>query len=118
MSIRYASRALAAALPLVAAGTLLRTTTALAELDYGVEVGGGYSDNIARVDTNETDETIGTVGLDLNWTERTRRLEADANVDLSYFEYLDNTFDSEVVGTADGTIIVGIVPDRFSWLFQ
>lgn len=100
------------------AGALLGAQMAHADLSLGVAVGGGYSDNISRVEQNEQDEKIGSVGLNLLWQERTRRLEADASVDLSYFEYLDNTFDSEVVGIADGRVIVGIIPERFTWLFQ
>lgn len=118
MRIRDAGSPLAVVLPLVTAGTLLSISPAWAALDYGVEAGVGYSDNIARVDVAETDETIGTLGLDLSWTEHTRRLDGNATVDLSYFEYLDNTFDSEVVGTADGLLVLGILPERFTWLFQ
>lgn len=91
---------------------------ALAEFNYGVSVGAGYSDNIRRVDVGETDEKMGTLGLDLTWLERTQRIDADVNVDLSYFEYLDNTYDSEVVGIADGTVNLAIIPDRFVWVFQ
>lgn len=101
-----------------ATGLLFGAAAANADVSYSLEAGMGYSDNIERVPTNEQDEKIGTVAVDLAWTERTRRLTADADVDLSYFEYLDNTFESEVVGTADGLFTVGIVPERFTWLFQ
>jgi hypothetical protein len=118
MRIRDAGSPLAVVLPLVTAGTLLSVSPAWADLNYGIEAGVGYSDNIARVDVAETDETIGTLGVNLRWLENTRRLNADATVDLSYFEYLDNTFDSEVLGTANGLIVLGILPERFTWLFQ
>lgn len=91
---------------------------ARADLTYGVEAGLGYSDNIQRVDTAETDEKIGTLGLDLSWFEDTQRLDADVLVDLSYFEYLDDTFDSEVIGVADGFVSLGIIPERFTWMIQ
>jgi hypothetical protein len=97
---------------------LLVTAPARAELTGVAEAGVGYSDNIGRVPSNETDETIGTVGLELDWTERTRRIRGDATVDLSYFEYLDNTYESEVLGTADGTLALGIVPETLQWVFQ
>ena len=118
MRIRDAGSPLAVVLPLVTAGMLLSVSPAWADLNYGIEAGVGYSDNIARVDVDETDETIGTLGVNLRWLENTRRLNADATVDLSYFEYLDNTFDSEVLGTANGLIVLGILPERFTWLFQ
>lgn len=91
---------------------------ARADVSYGVEAGVGYSDNITRVDVAETDETIGTLGLDLSWFEDTRRLDADVFADLSYFEYLDDTFESEVVGMADGFVSLGIIPERFTWMIQ
>ena len=89
-----------------------------AEVVATAEVGVGHSDNVARVEDNETDETIGIVGLELDWTERTRRIRGDAVVDLSYFEYLDNTFDSEVVGTADGSLALAIVPETLQWVVE
>jgi hypothetical protein len=89
-----------------------------ADLNYGVSVGVGHSDNIERVPEAETDETIGTAGVELDWVERTRRLEADVSVDLSYFKYFDDTFESEVVGTADGSVKFAIVPQRLRWLVQ
>lgn len=91
---------------------------ARAEVTAVAEAGVGYSDNIGRVPVNETDETIGTVGLELDWTERTRRIRGDALVDLSYYEYLDDTFQSEVLGTANGTLALGIVPETLQWVFQ
>jgi hypothetical protein len=100
------------------AGLLLCADAARADLDLSIEAGGGYSDNIQRVDGDEVDEKIGTLGVDLLWLERTRRLDGNASVDVSYFEYFDDTFDSEVVGTGDGALTVKILPERFTWLFQ
>jgi hypothetical protein len=103
-----------------AAGVMALVVSAPARADItGVaEAGVGYSDNIGRLPDNETDETIGTVGLELDWTERTRRIRGDAVVDLSYYEYMDDTFDSEVLGTANGTLALAIVPETFQWVFQ
>ncbi|WP_157995305.1 outer membrane beta-barrel protein [Peristeroidobacter soli] len=97
---------------------LIAGAPARADISASAEAGVGYSDNITRVATDETSETIGTVGLDLLWQERTRRLRGDAVVDLSYFEYMDNTYDSEVVGTANGTLAFGIVPETLNWVVQ
>lgn len=91
---------------------------ARADISASAEAGVGYSDNITRVADDEVNETIGTVGLDLLWQERTRRLRGDATVDLSYYEYMDNTYDSEVVGTANGTLAFGIIPETFNWIAQ
>lgn len=91
---------------------------AQAEISASAEAGVGYSDNLTRVPEDEVGETIGTVGLDLLWQERTRRIRGDAVADLSYFEYMDNTYDSELVGTANGTLALGIVPERLNWVVQ
>src|SRR5262245_30589409 len=50
---------------------------ARADISASAEAGVGYSDNITRVSENETSETLGTMGLDLLWQERTRRLRGD-----------------------------------------
>jgi hypothetical protein len=97
---------------------VLLSGAAHADLQGVAELGVGQSDNIARTGTNEQDETIGTVGLQLDWNERTRRITGNAAVDLSYFEYLDNTFDSEIVGTANGSLAIAILPERLQWVFE
>lgn len=103
-----------------AAGVLALAVIAPARADLSAvaEAGVGHSDNIGRVPDNEADETIGTVGLELNWAERSRRIRGDAAVDLSYFEYMDDTYDSELFGTANGTLGVAIVPETLQWVFQ
>lgn len=97
---------------------LLACSSARAELSLGVEAGAGYTDNIRRVEHGKDDEKIGVLGVDLSWSEKTRRVEGDALIDLSYNEYLDDTYDGEVLGTADGTLTIGIIPERLAWLFQ
>lgn len=102
----------------IACGTLLAATVARAELDLSVGVGAGYSDNIRRTAVNEQDETIGMVQLDLAWREQTRRFNGDVTTDLSYNHYVDDTYDSEVLGTADANLLFHVMPDHFSWLVQ
>lgn len=108
----------AAAVKASLVAALLVAQPAQAELDLGFEVGAGRSDNIRRAAAGETSETIGVVGFDMAWSEQTRRLLVDAAADLSYFEYLDDAFESEVVGTANGALTVGVIPERLTWLIQ
>jgi hypothetical protein len=87
-----------------------------ANVDYQVDVGAGYSDNIGRTATAEQDETIATAGLQFSLDERTSRLTADVIGDFAYYEYLDDTFDSEVTGNLAGTARFAFVPERFEWV--
>jgi len=91
---------------------------ARAEVQYGLEAGAGYTDNIQRTADNEVDETIILAGVDLTWLQERPRLNADVRVDLNYNEYVDDAADSELTGHANGAIVFGVVPDRFTWLLE
>ena len=87
-------------------------------LGYSISAGAGYSDNIGRTSTAEQSDSMGTAELQLGFTQNTRKLEADLAANLAYFEYFDNTYDSEVIGNLQGTATVRIVPERFNWTFE
>lgn len=89
-----------------------------AELEYGVSAGIGTSDNIARVPVNEESEDILTAGLELRLVRQSARLDADLNIDLDYFDYQDDTYDSEVTGRASADVMFRFVPERFEWILQ
>ena len=88
------------ALCLGAAATGHAQTSGLA---FGLSAGMGHSDNITRVPEDEIDESFATAGFQLNANQQ-GRLSYSALGDLSYVDYLDDTFDSEVVGGFDGTL--------------
>jgi hypothetical protein len=96
---------------------LAMAAVARADLRYGVSAGIAHSNNIERVEEGETSESIGIIGFDLDWDEQSRRLEGNTAIDLAYNEYLDDTFDSEVTGTAEGALLVKIVPETLDWNF-
>lgn len=97
---------------------LLASSGALAaNLDYELTAGYGHSDNIARVRTGEQEEDIASAGAQFSVDHRSPRLEADLVGDLAYFDYLGDTFDSELLGNVAGTARVGLVPERVEWLF-
>jgi hypothetical protein len=97
---------------------LLVAGVARADLRYGVSAGVGHSSNIERTDDAEISESIASVGLDLDWNAASRRLEGEAALDLQYLEYLDDTFESELSGTADASLQLSFVPERFGWSIQ
>jgi len=86
--------------------------------DFGatIDVGVGYSDNIDTApDDLAIEEKMGTVGLNLLYFEDTRRFDADVLADVMYVDYLDNTFDNDVIGNARGDVTLGLMPERFQW---
>jgi hypothetical protein len=87
-----------------------------ANFDYDVNLGVGHSDNIRRTPVNQEDEDIAAAGLRFSLDQRTARLQADAVGNFSYAEYLNNTFDSELLGNFAGNARFGFVPQRFEWV--
>jgi hypothetical protein len=85
------------------------------DLEYRASLGVGQSDNVRRVPTNETDETIATAGLAFAYDDRTPRLRADITGDFAYYDYLENTYDAELVGNLYADTAFAIVPERFLW---
>jgi hypothetical protein len=109
-SRRRARLAIAAAILLA-----LASGASAQELEYRLSLGGGHSDNIRRTATNEIDEDIASAGLQFSYDARTPRVEADVVGDIAYYDYLDDTYDSEVVGNVYGDAGFAIVPERFIW---
>lgn len=85
---------------------------------WSAELGAEYSDNIARSETAEVNETIAIarVGLDLV-TDRPR-FDADIAADLQYRDYINRDFSSEIAGGLDGFLDFAFVPERFSWIVE
>lgn len=89
-----------------------------AELSYGVNAGVGYSDNIARLPEDEVADTIAVVGVELKLDHESRRLDTHVEALLDFRDYLDDTFDREIVGTFVGEAVLDIIEDRFTWTVE
>jgi hypothetical protein len=87
-----------------------------AELHWSGELGGGHSDNIARVRDNPQDENIGEAGLQLALTEKTRLLAADLAMDVAYLDYFKHRYKSEFIGSVKGDAELDVIPERFRWV--
>lgn len=92
------------------------STGIAAPLDYEVSLGAGHSDNIGRTEVNEDGEGIAAAGLRFSLDRQSERLQAEAVGNLSYVDYLDNTYDSEVLGNFAGNARFALVPERFEWM--
>ncbi|MEO8062848.1 MAG: outer membrane beta-barrel protein [Pseudomonadota bacterium] len=86
-----------------------------AELSYGVDAGVGYSDNIAKVADDKQGETIATVGAQMRLDHESKRLSAKVATRFEYRDYLDNSFDSEVIGNLIGNAVLDLVEERLTW---
>jgi hypothetical protein len=80
--------------------------------------GASYTDNASRSEVDEESETIGTAGLLLGITTDRPKLDADVAAHLEYRHYLDDTFDSEVVGGVNAFVAYAFIPERFIWVVE
>ncbi len=85
---------------------------------YGLNLGIGHTDNVARTSEAAEDENIAAAGADLTLTHKSNRLDAKLDGSAQYREYLDDTFDSEVVGGVVGRATLDIIRERFSWALE
>jgi hypothetical protein len=105
-----------------AVGLALAASASAAELTYRVEAGAGMSDNIDRNPAGSENVGIAILGAQFLGSERTRRLDANANVDLEYLKYLEDAGgdrnSGELLGIANAELRFGIVPEYFDWTLQ
>jgi hypothetical protein len=96
-------------------GCAVTVSVSAADFAYDVSLTAGHSDNIGLVPTNEQEEDIAAAGLSFSLGQKSARLEADAVGNFSYVEYLDNTYDSDLLGNFAGNARFQIVPQRLTW---
>lgn len=87
-----------------------------ANLAYNLESGIGHSDNIARTPVNEIEEDIASAGLEFSLDHATPRLSADLIGNFAWYDYLDDTYDSELLGNFTGDAAFDIVRERLQWV--
>jgi hypothetical protein len=92
--------------------------SAAANVEASAEIGIGYSDNITRLQADEVDETLGSLGLRINALREEGRLTGTLNGDMEFVSYFDDTFDDDVYGRMDLRGRYEFVPDRLAWVLQ
>jgi len=100
----------------VAICALLGGSAGAANFDYQATLGAGYSDNIGRATQDETSSGILAPGLQFSFDQASRRLQADLVGNFAYYKYLDDKFDSELIGNFAGNARFSLVPERFEWV--
>lgn len=102
----------------IAAGVtaaVLAGSASAAELEYGISIGVGTSDNIGLVPTDERSDTIATAGFELRFIREDSRVDADVYADLDFQAYQGDVFDNQVSGLASTDLRFRFVPERFEW---
>jgi hypothetical protein len=92
------------------------STSHAADFAYEARLAAGYSDNIRRVPANEESETIASAGLRFSLDQVSTRIQAHSVADLAYFDYLDDTYDAELIGNLAAGLRFDIVEERFEWV--
>ena len=87
-----------------------------AEVDVEFRLGGTYSDNAARVNSNVTSDTIVSAGLWLDVSEITKRFDGWLKANIDHSVYTEDTFDDETFASFAGVAEVQLVPRVFSWV--
>ncbi len=104
----------------VIAPLLLLVTTAAMAQERFVRTGASVetSDNIFREPTDERSETIRSAMLQFDVGRESQRLQMEAQGDLLYVDYRDDSFSSEARGNAYAELIADLVRDRLQWTIQ
>ena len=98
-------------------GTIAGTPARADEFFYDLRVGAGHSDNIFRTSTDPVGETVLGLGATLDYTYTGSRVEGSLVGDVVYYEYLEDAFDSNVVGNVVADLRAALVPDTLTWVF-
>jgi hypothetical protein len=120
MTVCSSRRRIAYWLRLGSAASLVAVASATqaADFTYRIEVAPGHTDNIRRVATDKEDETIISAGLLLRLMEQTRRTNLRLLSDLAYLDYLDDTYESQVIGNVAASGRYEVIEERLSLSFD
>lgn len=83
----------------------------------GLRAGYGHTDNVLR-DETEQSSGIAMVGLRFAAGKSSTRFDGRAAADVEHRSYRESSADDELIGSIDGTMDIGIVPERFAWGFE
>lgn len=84
---------------------------------YEVQLGIIESDNIERLPTGGTNETVGVAEVGFNWHQKREWLDADIDADISHLDFFQHTYNDEFIGNFLGQVRVNLAPDLLSWVF-
>ncbi len=88
-----------------------------ADPGYQIQVGVVESDNIQRLPSGGSNETIAMEELDFTWLDKRPWFDVDIAADLSHLSYLQHTYGNDFIGNFLGTSKINLVPDLLTWDF-
>ena len=109
-------RAIYCALACIAPALSAAQGVAESELIWSLEAGAEHTDNVARAPVDEESETVGVGRFNIAVDAVRPRLTANIGANLEYRDYVDEAFQSELVGGLDGFVSYAFVPERFIWV--
>jgi Putative beta-barrel porin 2 len=100
----------------VALALLIHASTSRAtEPGYQVSVGVIETDNVQRLPSGGSSNTIFEQEANFTWHEQRPVLNADIEADLSHLTYVPRAFSDEVIGNFIGSARVAMVPQYLFW---
>ncbi len=103
------------------ASTLMAVSVSVSRaenLNYGVDIGVGETDNVTLVSTNKISQTFTVADLDFALQEQRRLFDVAAKGDFSDLYFLQGVYGNELVGRFDGLARLSLVPEKIAWVLQ
>jgi len=116
--VGYAGRATSALIGCCVIASANAQQAPTTELQLGVRSSIGVSDNVARSSTDEVSDVIAGIGFVGSWHKPEGRLRGQADFDVAYYSYLDDTFDDRVLGGLSAFAEYDLIVDRLSWMVR
>ncbi|MDH3689328.1 MAG: hypothetical protein OEU36_07585 [Gammaproteobacteria bacterium] len=87
----------------------------MAEFDFEVQTGLVRTDNLGRLRDSEVDDAIAGAGVSIRYEEIRPNADVELLANVSYLEYLDNSFEPETLEAVSAAIEYTVIPDLFTW---
>ncbi|HWL64113.1 MAG TPA: outer membrane beta-barrel protein [Steroidobacteraceae bacterium] len=85
-------------------------------LDISLRAGDTYTDNVNVSGSAPEDDHVAGLATRINLDTRRERLEAHLTADLTYLNYLQNTYDSQFRRGANGSLILNFLNGHVAWI--
>lgn len=118
MKIKIKILQVAQPLILAAIGCLASSPVLAAEVSADFRAGFSTSDNVERTSGGDRDDQTIYAGTSLSYLDQSLRSIIDIRANMDYVEYVDDSFESELVGGFDGRVRFFLVPERVSWIIR